>query len=126
MNLLTTNQSIYMLKNKNKLYTNIIEDKQSILLFMNNNSANKCIDFLSYHKQIYGEWPMIESYSSKKNNNVKVELKKIPVPKRLELNLIKNSLVVDECSLEFAYFVQKVTNMGILGINYFDYNMSNF
>lgn len=123
--MLALHDTFLLLKRDNKYYTNIIEDKHSLLLFSNTNSANKCMDFLSHHKQIYGEWPMIESYSSKHNNNVKVELQKIPVPKRLELNKIKNSLVVDQCDLTFVYFLQKVTNLNILNVNEYDYNLRN-
>ena len=125
MNTLINNNNIYILRNNNKIYTNIIEDKHNVLLFMNTSSANKCIDFLSHHKQIYGEWPMIESYSSKKNSNIKVQLQKIPVPKRLEINSIKNSVIIEHCDLNFAYFITKLTNLDVLGVNHFDYTLNN-
>ena len=70
--MLSLYDTFLLLKKDNKYYTNIIEDKHNLLLFSNTNSANKCIDFLSHHKQIYGDWPMIESYSSKKNSNIRV------------------------------------------------------
>lgn len=123
--MLALHDTFLLLKRDNKYYTNIIEDKHNLLLFSNATSANKCIDFLCHHKQIYGDWPMIESYSSKKNNNVKVELQKIPVPKRLGIHQIKNSLVVDECDLTFVYFLQKVTNLNVLSVNEYNYNLYN-
>ena len=123
--MLSLHDTFLLLKKDNKFYTNIIEDKHNLLLFSNTISANKCVDFLSHHKQIYGDWPMIETFSSKHNNNVKVELKKIPVPKRLELKEIKNSLMVDKCDLTFVYFLQKVTNLNVLSVNDFDYTLHN-
>ena len=123
--MLSLYDTFLLLKRDNKYYTNIIEDKHNLLLFSNNNSANKCIDFLSHHKQIYGDWPMIESYSNKKNSNIRVELKKIPVPKRLEIKEIKESIVVDKCDITFIYFLQKVTNLNVISVNDFNYTLHN-
>jgi hypothetical protein len=68
---------------------------------------------------------MIESYSSKKNSNIRVELKKIPVPKRLEIKEIKESIVVDKCDITFIYFLQKVTNLNVINVNDFNYTLHN-
>jgi hypothetical protein len=114
-----------LIKNNNRLYTNIIENKQNIMVFLNTGSINKCRQFLAYHKHMYGDWPKIESYSNKTESQIKIELQKIPQYKRLQIQQIKDTLITEQCSLEFTYFLQKVTNMELFGVTEFDYNLNN-
>ena len=119
-NLVNIPNTLHVIKNKNKIYTTVINKKQYICTFIEKKTSYSCIKFLTQHKQKYGIWPLIDSYS----DNNKVELKEIIDNKKINVNYISNSIYIEKYNLDFFKIIGSITNLGIMAISEFDYILS--
>jgi hypothetical protein len=118
-NLINIPNTLHVIKNKNKMYTTVINKKHYICTFIEKKTSYSCIKFLTQHKQKYGIWPLIDSYS----NNNKVELKEL-INNKKGIDYISNSIYVEKYNLDFFKIIASVTNLGIMAISDFDYILS--
>lgn len=105
----------------NSHYTSVVENKQCIFGFMNNESATRCAYFLSDFKHKYGDWPKIES-----ENDPKVELALIQPHKRIPRQYIfDNEIIMNENETSRLLNLCSLTNIALLSIYDFQYSMKN-
>jgi hypothetical protein len=105
----------------NSYYTSVVENKQCIFGFMNNESAKKCAYFLSDFKHKYGDWPKIDS-----EDDPKVELALIQPHKRVAREFIfNNEIIMDEHETSRLLNSCSLTNINLLSIYDFQYSMKN-
>lgn len=110
-----------VIKNNNRYYTSIFNDKQSIYTFTNINSANNCAMFLSEFKHRYGKWPQITSEFAKKQEYYeKVQFDMISKEDRKPvIEIFGNELLILDEKLEDLQGNCILNNIGLLAITEF-------
>ena len=106
--------------NNSEYYSSIIEDKQYIYSFLNEHSANKCIEFLYKYKKVNGNFPNLTGNvisTNFPNYDIHVDIESLYGLK--ERCLLNNIGLIGIVSFEYS-FINHVFNKK----NVFDLNIS--
>jgi hypothetical protein len=101
-------------------FTNFINNKQSVYSFYTEESANKCKMYLGKYKHTYGKYPPTID-----NDTPVFKFETLPFEKREPLqNILNSELILLEEDDSFLKMECNVLNIGLIGINNFDYSFS--
>ena len=100
-------------------YTLLVNESHYLYAFTDTTPAEKCIDFLSHYKHRYGIWPAITNYLTKE----KIEMQMVPLNKREPVRQIRDSIFVEDCTIEYLQHLSNYTNLKLMGVTDFDYTM---
>ena len=89
---------------KNKYYSSLLNDKQFIYSFLNERSADNCLNFIKKYKKLNGIYPNLTENS---NNNT--------------CSLPDDELFIDDELLKGLKSRCLINNIGLIGISHFDY-----
>jgi hypothetical protein len=89
-------------------YSSFIDGKQCVVSFMNNQSATKCIQFMNEYKEKYAMYPILGE-----------NLMQVRTKQKMHFVYLKN-MEVEKLQMQCMLF-----NVGLVGIDNFDYQLNN-
>ena len=114
-------KKLLTVRNYNKYYTSMVNNKHCMFGFNNKETAHQCSLFLSEYSHRYGKWPGIDV-----NENDKAELALIePNKRRPLLNILYNDIYIHESEIEELQCLCLICNMELLYITDFGYTINN-
>jgi len=94
-------------------YSSFIDNKQHIYSFLNKETANACVSFLTEFKTMYNNWPVINE-----ENEIMISNRLLGGYKHEKLD---EYIVINEEEIENMQSYCLFNNLGLLGVTFFDY-----
>ena len=108
-------QKVYVIKNKMKFYTNVVDDKHCLYSFTNKRTANMCMNFLANYKHRYNEYPPINH----ENYVPEISMYKKPIQK-----IISEELQITNETTENMLSMCSWSKLELLVIDSFKYTVT--